>query len=68
MTHINAYHGTVEEKKTALAIAQGEYDSAVAALKDHPDYEAPAEELVEKQAEEDSKAEESIPVKVTKKK
>jgi len=47
MTHINAFQAEVEEKKQALQVAQGALSEAEAALKSHPDYEAPK---VEKKA------------------
>lgn len=40
-THINAFAADVEDKKHAVIVAQGQLESAQAALEAHPDYVAP---------------------------
>ncbi len=67
-THINAFHGLVAEKKLALDQAQGEYESAVEALKNHPDYEEPSAPEEDAEEEVEQAEEESTKVKVSKRK
>lgn len=50
MTHVNAFHAAVDEKKANLVQAKAELETAEEALKAHPDYEAPKKAPAEEPA------------------